>query len=95
MASNHHITRRNNPKSHDFHLQHRETSDLAKFEGAEANILTQKSEEVAGDWRKLHNEELHNLYTPPNVKMIKSKRIIYESWGIMVGGCGLDVIDSG
>jgi hypothetical protein len=29
-------------------------------------------EEVAGGWRKLHNEELRNLYSAPNiVKMIK------------------------
>jgi hypothetical protein len=26
-------------------------------------IFGPKREEVAGDWRRLHNEELHNLYT--------------------------------
>jgi hypothetical protein len=26
-------------------------------------IFGPKREEVAGDWRKLHNEEFHNLYT--------------------------------
>jgi hypothetical protein len=26
-----------------------------------------KREEVAGGWRGLHNEELHNLYASPNV----------------------------
>jgi hypothetical protein len=31
-----------------------------------------KRDEVMGDWRKLHNEELHNLYSSPNiVGMIK------------------------
>jgi hypothetical protein len=25
-------------------------------------LLVIKREEVAGDWRRLHNEELHNLY---------------------------------
>jgi hypothetical protein len=25
-------------------------------------IFGHKREEVAGDWRRLHNEELHNLY---------------------------------
>jgi hypothetical protein len=32
-----------------------------------------KRDEVMGDWRKLHNEELHNLYPLPNIiRMIKS-----------------------
>jgi hypothetical protein len=26
---------------------------------------------VAGDWRRLHNEELHNLYASPKVRVIK------------------------
>jgi hypothetical protein len=33
-----------------------------------------KKDEVIGEWRKLHNEELHNLYTLPNiVRVIKSR----------------------
>jgi hypothetical protein len=24
-------------------------------------------DEVTGDWRKMHNEELHNLYSSPNI----------------------------
>jgi hypothetical protein len=33
-------------------------------------------EQVVGGWRRLHNEELHNLCTLPNiVRAIKSKRI--------------------
>jgi hypothetical protein len=31
-----------------------------------------KKEEVAGGWRRLHNEELHNLYASPNVRVIQS-----------------------
>jgi hypothetical protein len=28
-------------------------------------------------WRKLHNEELHNLYSSPSaIRMVKSKRMI-------------------
>jgi hypothetical protein len=35
-----------------------------------------RRDEVTGDWRKLHNEELHNLYSSPNIiRMIKSKRM--------------------
>jgi hypothetical protein len=31
---------------------------------------------VTGGWRKLHNEELHNLYSSPNIiRMIKSRGI--------------------
>jgi hypothetical protein len=31
---------------------------------------------VTGDWRKLHNEELHNLYSSSNIiKIIKSRRL--------------------
>jgi hypothetical protein len=34
---------------------------------------------MTGGWRKLHNEELHNLYSSPNViKMIKSKKMKWE-----------------
>jgi hypothetical protein len=39
-------------------------------------IFGPKREEVAGDWRRLHIEELHNLYTMPNIiRMIKSRRM--------------------
>jgi hypothetical protein len=31
---------------------------------------------VTGEWRKLHNEELNNLYPSPNiVRVVKSKRM--------------------
>jgi hypothetical protein len=33
-----------------------------------------RRDEVTGDWRKLHNEELHNLYSSPNIiRMIKQE----------------------
>jgi hypothetical protein len=39
-------------------------------------IFRQRRDEVTGDSRKLHNEELHNLYSSPNIiTMIKSMRI--------------------
>jgi hypothetical protein len=30
-------------------------------------IFEPKREEVAGGWRRLHNEELYNYYTSPNI----------------------------
>jgi hypothetical protein len=39
-------------------------------------IFGPKREEVSGGWRRLPNEELHNLYASPNnIRMIKSRRI--------------------
>jgi hypothetical protein len=39
-------------------------------------IFGPKRDDVTGDWRKLHNEELHNLYSSPNtISMIKSRRM--------------------
>jgi hypothetical protein len=39
-------------------------------------IFGSKEEEGAECWRKLHNEELHNLYTSPYIiRAIKSKRM--------------------
>jgi hypothetical protein len=41
-------------------------------------IFGPKREEVAGGWRRLHNEELHNLYASQNIiRVIKSKRMIW------------------
>jgi hypothetical protein len=34
-----------------------------------------KRVEVTGGWRKLHNEELHNMYALSNVMVIKSRRM--------------------
>jgi hypothetical protein len=39
-------------------------------------IFGPKRDEVTGDWRKLHNEELNNLYSSPNiVQVLKSIRM--------------------
>jgi hypothetical protein len=35
-----------------------------------------KRDEVAGEWKKLHNEELHDLYSLPSIiRIIKARRV--------------------
>jgi hypothetical protein len=55
----------------------REEHTLRLFENrALRRIFGPKRNEVTGGWRKLHNEELHNLYTSPSIiRMIKSRRM--------------------
>jgi hypothetical protein len=39
-------------------------------------IFGPKRDDVTGDWTKLHNEEMPNLYSSPNIfRMMKSRRI--------------------
>jgi hypothetical protein len=39
-------------------------------------IFGPKRGEVTGEWRQLHNEKLHDLYSSPNiVRVIKSRRM--------------------
>jgi hypothetical protein len=39
-------------------------------------IFGPRRDEVTGEWRKLYNEELNNLYSSPNiVRVIKSRRM--------------------
>jgi hypothetical protein len=39
-------------------------------------IFGPKRDEVMGEWRKLHNKELHDLYSSPSIiRIIKSRRM--------------------
>jgi hypothetical protein len=39
-------------------------------------IFGPKRDEVSGEWRRLHNEELHNLYSSPDIiRQVKSRRM--------------------
>jgi hypothetical protein len=49
-------------------------------------IFGPRRDEVTGDWRKLHSEELHNFYSSPNIiRMIKSRRM---RWAGHIGRMG-------
>jgi hypothetical protein len=38
------------------------------------SVFGRKRDEVTGEWRKLHNEELNDLYSSPNIiRAIKSR----------------------
>jgi hypothetical protein len=42
-------------------------------------IFWPKRDEVTGEWRKLHKDELHDLYSSPNIVQVKkSRRIRWE-----------------
>jgi hypothetical protein len=39
-------------------------------------IFGPERDEVMGEWRKVHNEELHNLYSSPDIiRQVKSRRM--------------------
>jgi hypothetical protein len=49
---------------------------LRVFDYRVLRIFGPKRDEVIGDWRKLHNEELHNLYCSPSIiRITKSRRM--------------------
>jgi hypothetical protein len=71
----------------------REEHKLRVFENRMLRrIFGTRREEVTGDWRKLCNEGLHNLYSSPNViRMIKSRRMRWARHVARMGGRRLHI----
>jgi hypothetical protein len=66
---------------------------LITFQGAFENralrtLIGPKRDEVTGEWRKLHNEKMNDLYSLPNiVRVVKSRRM---RWAWHVARMGED-----
>jgi hypothetical protein len=65
----------------------REERRLRAFESrVMRRIFGPKRDEVTGEWRKLHNEELHDLYLSPNIVwVIKSRTIRWAGHVSLMG----------
>jgi hypothetical protein len=51
-------------------------------------IFRTKGDEVTGEWRKMHDKELHNLYSSPN-RIIKSRRMRWAGHVAQIGRRGM------
>jgi len=68
----------------------REERKLRVFENMVLRrIFGPRKDEVTGDLRRLHNEELNDLYSSPNiVRVIKSRRMRWAGHVARMGGEG-------
>ena len=49
-------------------------------------IFGPKRDEITGEWRKLHNEELNDLYSLWNILLINSRKIRWSGLVARMGG---------
>ena len=65
----------------------REERKLRVFDNIVLRIIFgPRRDEVTAEWRRLHNEELNDLYSSPNiVRVIKSRRMIWVGHVARIG----------
>jgi hypothetical protein len=79
------------PKSNES-LILRDEHRLRVYENRMLRIFGPKRDKVTGGWRKLHNEELHNMYSLPSIiGMIKSRRMGLAKHVARMGRRGMHV----
>ena len=64
----------------------REERKLRVFENMLRRIFGLSRDEVTGEWRRLHNEELNDLYSSPNIVRVRKFRRM--SWARHVACMG-------
>jgi hypothetical protein len=70
-----------------WYLTLREEHRLRVFESRVLRkLFGTERDEMKGDWRKLHNEELHNLYSSPSIiRMIEARRMEWTEHVARIG----------
>jgi hypothetical protein len=65
----------------------REGHKLTVFKEVQQKIFGPKTDEVTGDWERLHNEELYDVQSSPNIiRVIRSRRMKWAGHVANMGG---------
>jgi hypothetical protein len=68
-----------------------EERGLKLFENRVLRVFGSKRDELTGEWRKLHNEELNDLYSSPTIEWVIKSRSISVAGHVACMGAGKGV----